>query len=132
MTATWMAVSLSVAGKPVATGVAGSAAGSETASAAAVVRADPANNNAKTSLKAPAAQAAPLFPLAGQVGLPPYVLASPQVFADVDGLRGGSWRTAAADLIEHDFIFDLLFKLNEPDKGFRAGLGDDKGNPGAD
>ena len=72
--ATWMAISLSVDGKPVPTGVAGSPAGSDTANQTPVVRAGPANNNAKTALKAPAV--GELLPLGGQAGLPPWLHAA--------------------------------------------------------
>lgn len=67
----------------------------------------------------------PLFRLAGSAGLPAYLKANAQALADERGIRGGQVRTVAADLIDHDFVLDLLFRFDGKDgSSFLFGIGE--------
>src|SRR4051812_1745227 len=51
----------------------------------------------------------PLTPLGGAAGLPSWLRVGHKVLADADGLHNGEVRTTAQDLVEHDFVLDVLF-----------------------
>lgn len=59
----------------------------------------------------------PLTSLAGAAGFPSWLSGTPDVITDSRGVANGEVRTREADLIEKDFVCDLLFTLEKDVKG---------------
>lgn len=68
----------------------------------------------------------PMVPLAGAAGFPSWLKGNARVLTDNKGIVRGEVRTAATDLIDKDFVCDLLFSFeNEDDQSIPiVGLGE--------
>lgn len=73
----------------------------------------------------------PLISLAGQAGLPAWLKGNNDALAGPQGIDRGELRTAAQDLIKHDFTFDVLYQTKEDSPATLIGIGENGRNGGA-